>query len=75
MADLFFWDRVYLAKLGAQSFIWWGFAFYGFMFWFTTVKAQIVVHAVFPFCKSKAASFRGFPFALGGIYFYIRQFF
>jgi hypothetical protein len=75
MADLFFWDRVYLAKLGARSFIWQGFAFYGFMSWFATVEIQIVVHAVFPFCERKTATFLEFPFALGGIYFCIRWFF
>jgi hypothetical protein len=39
MVDLFFWDCIYLAKLGTWSFIWWGFAFYGFMSWFAAVEA------------------------------------
>jgi hypothetical protein len=75
MADLFFWDHVYLAKLGAQSFIWWGFAFDGFMSWFATVEAQIIVHAVLSFSGSEVSSFLEFPFALGGIYLCVQRFF
>jgi hypothetical protein len=57
MVDLFFWNRVYLAKLSAWSFVWQCFAFYGSMSWFAAVEAQIVVHAVFPFSGSKVTLF------------------
>jgi hypothetical protein len=41
------------------------------MFWFAIVEAQIVIHAVLSFGKSKVASFWKFPFALSGVYFHI----
>jgi hypothetical protein len=69
MVDLFFWDRVYLAELGAWPFIRRGLAFYGFMSWFSAIEAQIIVHAVFPFSRSEASSALEFPFGLGRVYF------
>jgi hypothetical protein len=75
VVDLFFWDHVYLAKLGAWLFIWRGLAFYGFMFWFAIIEAQVVIHAMFPYCESKATSFLEFALALGGINFHIWRFF
>src|SRR5437588_8738145 len=69
MVDLFLWDRVYLAEFGAWPFIWQGLAFYGFMSWFSTIEAQIIVHAVFPFSRSEASSVLEFPFGLGCVYF------
>jgi hypothetical protein len=69
MVNLFFWDRVYLAELGAWPFIWRGLAFYGLMSWFSTIEAQIIVHAVFLFSRSEVSSALKFPFGLGGVYF------
>jgi hypothetical protein len=64
-----------LAELGAWSFIWWGFAFYGLVSWFAAIEAQIVVHMMFPFCKGKVALFLKFTLALGGIDLCIWRFF
>jgi hypothetical protein len=64
-----------LAKLGAWLFIWQGLAFYGFMSWFAAIEAQIVVHAMFSFCKGKVALFLEFTLALGGIDLHIWRFF
>jgi hypothetical protein len=64
-----------LAKLGAWLFIWQGLAFYGFMSWFATVEAQIVIHVVFPFCEGKVASSLKFTLALGSINLCIQRFF
>jgi hypothetical protein len=64
-----------LVELGAWPFIWWGFAFYGFMSWFAAIEAQIVVHVMLPFCKGKVASFLKFTLALGGIDLHIWRFF
>jgi hypothetical protein len=75
VVDLFFWDRVYLVEFGAWSFIRRGFAFYGFMSWFPTIEAQIIVHAVFPFSRSEASSALEFFFGLGGINLRVQRFF
>src|SRR5438445_337235 len=69
MVDLFFWDRVYLAELGAWLFIWRGLAFDGLVSGFSAIEAQIIVHAVFPFSRSEASSALEFSFGLGRIYF------
>jgi hypothetical protein len=73
--DLFFWDRVYLSEFGSWSFIWRGLAFHGFMSWFAAVEAQVIVHVVLSFPRSKVSSLLEFPFALGGIDFHIWRFF
>jgi hypothetical protein len=69
MIDLFFWDHVYLAELGAWPFIRRSLAFYGFMSWFSTIEAQIIVHAMFSFSRSEASSALEFSFGLGRVYF------
>jgi hypothetical protein len=75
MVDFFFWDCVYLTEFSAWSFIWRGFAFYGFMSWFATVEAQVIVHAVLSFSGGEMSSSLEFPFALGGIYLRVWRFF
>jgi hypothetical protein len=45
------------------------------MSWFATVEAQIVIHAVLPFCKGKVALFLKFTLTLGSVNLHVQRFF